>query len=309
MAMTSQENNDLQPQDRCPGVAAVLPPPEPRWPRRLMIPLLAQMLFVSGGIAFLLTSLDHRNVTDGWFYLGLALAVGAVLLFYGILYRRSWARMALAAETILWLVGGTIGLFMLYLSPAFAEAFGIERDQNTTVPVLAADILDWPGFLSTIREQGKEEKPSPGKKIWSQLSPSLQETLLDLPLKRDPSQNFKKDFLRELCTLLTRGDFYEESAGKNLRLDTTDQTLLDRSKETDLAPTARTRLNRLLLEQAYPNFLEKTFILPPSLAVTVVSGLAGILFLGLLNLILVLTRKPWEINLSQPQGSANGVGE
>ena len=111
----------------------------------------------------------------------------------------------------------------------------------------ASDITDWKQLLDTIKMQAQTDEPSPGKQILSRMSAQNQQLLLALDtallLER------KEDILKLINDLIPRPGLYSKEAWANISLPEEAQQLL----ETDsMDAEGQARLNRLLLEAAYP---------------------------------------------------------
>ncbi len=111
----------------------------------------------------------------------------------------------------------------------------------------AGDITDWTGFIDAIKAEAQAEASSPGRQILTGLTAENQRLLLqmdtDLLLER------KEDILRLINGVLSKPGFYDKPAWSHVTLPEEAATLA--GKQT-LSSTEQVRLNRLLLEAAYP---------------------------------------------------------
>ncbi len=113
--------------------------------------------------------------------------------------------------------------------------------------VRASDITDWPRLIDAIKAEAGQEQASPGRQIRNQLTAENQRLLLqtdtDLLVKR------KEDILRLLNSVLGKADFYNAEAWAQTDLSEEARAL---TTEKSLDKAEQVRLNRLLLEAAYP---------------------------------------------------------
>lgn len=111
----------------------------------------------------------------------------------------------------------------------------------------ASDIKDWTQLLNTIKQQAQADAASPGKQIVSQMSSQNQQLLLALDtallLER------KEDILKLINDLLPKPGLYNKTAWDGVTLPE-EATQLLAAESLDAA--GQVRLNRLLLEAAYP---------------------------------------------------------
>ena len=121
---------------------------------------------------------------------------------------------------------------------------------GTAVPkdsLRTSDIKDWTQLLNTIKQQAQAQAASPGKQIVSQMSAQNQQLLLALDtallLER------KEDILKLINDLLPKPGLYNKTAWDGVTLPE-EVTQLLAAESLDAAGQAR--LNRLLLEAAYP---------------------------------------------------------
>jgi len=114
------------------------------------------------------------------------------------------------------------------------------------------DVRDWARFLDTMQTQRGADRPSPGKRIVSLLDPEAQEQIA----AATPQQLLanKKGVLKQLNRVLANAKLYDKACWEGSGLDTETQDLLARD---ELSARQQTRLNRLLLQAAYPGLVAK----------------------------------------------------
>lgn len=150
---------------------------------------------------------------------------------------------------VLWIVLLLATLFLLALVP-----LSVEEQQISTLR--REDITHGREFLNTLKTQSAAEKSSPSAHIWKLLSEDLRDRLRKL--SDDDSGTVIADTLgalrRELNDLLEDRDFYDEAAWKGIpRSDEARKLLADGIDK--VSDEQLPRLNRLLLNDAYPTFI------------------------------------------------------
>ena len=121
---------------------------------------------------------------------------------------------------------------------------------GTAVPkdsLRTSDIKDWTQLLNTIKQQAQAQAASPGKQIVSQMSAQNQQLLLALDTALLLERN--EDILKLINDLLPKPGLYNKTAWDGVTLPE-EVTQLLAAESLDAAGQAR--LNRLLLEAAYP---------------------------------------------------------
>ena len=118
------------------------------------------------------------------------------------------------------------------------------------------DILDWPGFCSKLSKEG-EGLPCPSKRLWGFFSPRIRKAVKDgrQPTGLEDAQKSKMTIA--VNRILKRPDLYQRSHFSSVRLGPEARGLLKRKPET-LSDNELRRLNRLLLEAAYPKAVAKS---------------------------------------------------
>ena len=111
------------------------------------------------------------------------------------------------------------------------------------------DIADWPSFCARLKAEGAKASPGPGKRIWELLDEEARETLGET----EPNE---RDAASALNEALKQWDFYQEKDFEGVALPDEAKELLDRDR-ANLSDREIEKLNRLLLEAAYPEEIEK----------------------------------------------------
>ncbi len=168
------------------------------------------------------------------------------------------------ASRVLWVLLILISLVLLALAPfGYRETITIGLDQNA--------IREWPEFMDRIKTEGKKSRPSPARRIWSLLDKAAQERLEkhSVPEQGDAASAFEFIATIEVLTkaldeMLRRTDFYDREAWTDTQMVSPEgRELLEDSDE--LSDDERRRLNRLLLEAAFPDLVRAS---PPTSVVT-----------------------------------------
>lgn len=115
-----------------------------------------------------------------------------------------------------------------------------------------SDVRNWDGFLAKMKEQAAATEASPGKQIIASLKPEVQELIKTLPASALLENRDK--VLKEINRVLTNPGLYDEAAWQGITLDDETRALLG---ESDLSAPDQARLNRALIEAAYPDFIAK----------------------------------------------------
>ena len=123
-----------------------------------------------------------------------------------------------------------------------------------------ADILDWPGFCAKLKA-GKDEKSStPAKGIWSLLSDDARKVIEDGTKGAGLTDERKADVVGALNGLLAQRDLHEKAFAARVAMPYEGRELLARLKKGTPSPSEKEvqRLNRLILEQAFPDEVRKS---------------------------------------------------
>ncbi|NIA15712.1 MAG: phospho-N-acetylmuramoyl-pentapeptide-transferase [Nitrospiraceae bacterium] len=129
----------------------------------------------------------------------------------------------------------------LYFFPVTVGSYYVSGDE----------VLDWPGIVNEFKMHAVAEAPSPVRRIWDRLSPTLQRRLLLAPQDKSPNKRSRDLLLGELNAMLEERDLYDAELWHNAQLNGESQKLLDAGLET-LSKREMTRFNRLLLEAVLP---------------------------------------------------------
>lgn len=152
------------------------------------------------------------------------------------------------ASRVLWIL-----LVLSTLVLALIAPFGIA--ERTGISFTPSDITDAKGLVEKIKAQQAEPQPSPGKQLWSLLSDRYKAELAPDEGKENRGRWSGMVYLQlpgELNEVLSRRTLYDASAWNGVELPAAARQLLDQGidgLDDDDVP----RLNRLLLEAAYPD--------------------------------------------------------
>lgn len=146
---------------------------------------------------------------------------------------------------------------VIYQGPGIARDFsemgGKGRISDPSL-LQEKDILNWSAFLDEFKAQGSSSAVSPGKHIMLLLDDQTRSYLTNMPT--DEILKSKKNIVKQLNKVLIMPEFYNKTAWNEIVLRSDIISLLDKSSGT-LSKTEQTRLNRLLLEAAYPKYIQK----------------------------------------------------
>jgi hypothetical protein len=152
------------------------------------------------------------------------------------------------------------------------KAFNGKTWQETSTPVAWPEVRDhrptrwdpsvvdftqirnWQGLIAAIQQQAKAETPSPGRQIWKLAKPAARAAFSRLPTDRKPSRAEHKVVTDILGTAVHGRQFHSAEAWVGIELSAEAKALLARGIDK-LEPSALRRLNRLLLDAAYPAYL------------------------------------------------------
>lgn len=164
------------------------------------------------------------------------------------------------ASRVLWILLLFITLFLVALSPLATKV----QLASTLRP---SDIHSGTEFPQTLQRQSQSTPAAPGKHLWPLLSESLREQISQLENDdiQENSDLVLFELVRELNTLLERPDFYNEEDWKRYPLSD-EAKKLQQSERSELSPAQLRRLNRLALDAAFAEHIERV----PKQAVQVV---------------------------------------
>jgi Pyruvate/2-oxoacid:ferredoxin oxidoreductase delta subunit/predicted house-cleaning NTP pyrophosphatase (Maf/HAM1 superfamily) len=122
--------------------------------------------------------------------------------------------------------------------------------------IIVEDILDWSALCQNLEQDRNREKPNPGKRIWGLLSSETKALLWNQATGIALSGGDKTSITIALNSLLARRDFFRDRDYSSIDLPEEVKKLLARDRN-DLAIEEIQRLNRLLIQTAYPNKIAK----------------------------------------------------
>lgn len=129
-------------------------------------------------------------------------------------------------------------------------------ERKTTDPSLLreTDIRDWTGLIRAIQKQDKSEAASPGRRMMSILSATARDRFAQIPSGKI-AQSMKGPILEQLNGVIRNRRLYDAKAWHGVTLTEETKRLLRR--RSSLEPSEICRLNRLLLDAAYPSFIAR----------------------------------------------------
>lgn len=87
-----------------------------------------------------------------------------------------------------------------------------KRHPDGTDRLAPVDVRDWPGLLSTLREQAGAVEPSPGKCIWGLMDEEVRDLIRNAPADSEPPEEDRERIVAELNRLFHRRDFCDNDA-------------------------------------------------------------------------------------------------
>lgn len=146
------------------------------------------------------------------------------------------------------LVGLGIGIYVLYNPITMSATYLAERD-----------VLDWRGLMSGLLQQGLTDTPAPAERFWTLLPAELRIRAEQHPWEFAWSDTAREELRQALNTILAMPDLYEPESMGSLPLSAEAHQLLSAKRQTgSLSDLEVARLNRLLLEAAFPNCILST---------------------------------------------------
>jgi hypothetical protein len=115
-----------------------------------------------------------------------------------------------------------------------------------------SDITDWAGFIGQIKSQGAAAGPSPGKQVLSLLEPQVQK--LVTTVAAETLIENKGKLLKQVNHVITSPRLYNADAWKGVELAPEIQAL---AGQANLSAPDQMRLNRALIEAAFPGMVSK----------------------------------------------------
>jgi ABC-type transport system involved in multi-copper enzyme maturation permease subunit len=150
------------------------------------------------------------------------------------------------ASRVLWILLALTTLALVAVAP-------IGLSERPATLLRQNSILNFPGLVSKIEMQGSADALSPGKQIWSRWSEGLKTKLSNRNAEENgiASIGLASNVVDELNKLLPDRTFYDAKAWSGIDLNDETKQLADRNVGK-LSDDEVKRLNRLLLEAAYP---------------------------------------------------------
>ena len=164
-----------------------------------------------------------------------------------------------ATSRVLWILLSIITSLMIVIST-------LGYRQKLTSGILKSDITDWNRMVATLERARTDASPSPASRIWHLLDTKTKETIVAIIKlsKEQPNITLTENGVVELhpafAEVLTKREFYDEESWQGISKGTEIQDLLDQGID-NLTEEEVGRLNRVLLEAAFPHFVVRS---PPS---------------------------------------------
>ncbi|HWS88699.1 MAG TPA: hypothetical protein VN282_17125 [Pyrinomonadaceae bacterium] len=131
------------------------------------------------------------------------------------------------------------------------RVFGDKGKQNGSSLFTAADIVDWHGLCAKLNDEAGHSPQGPSGRVLTFLSPGIRQAIAEAAQKNDLVQLPRSSLIKAFNDILTQRDFYQSESFKRELVKGEVQSLLSRGRES-LSDSEVERLNRLLLEAAYP---------------------------------------------------------
>ena len=159
------------------------------------------------------------------------------------------------ASRVLWI------LFILVTAFLFAIALIDDREHITT-QLRTEDVSDWNFLLAELTESTKKNTETPARRIWKHFNADQQRRILAIssPSTQATVRNIRLDttvLIESLNAAIEQRNLYDERAWHQMPLAEEAKMLLQRGVQ-DLAPLEVERLNRLLIEAAFPQVIRKS---------------------------------------------------
>lgn len=147
--------------------------------------------------------------------------------------------------------------------PVLLCELGLSRTEAALLS--EGDIWDWPGFCGKLYAE-RERKGTPAARIWGLLPADAQQALEAIAKGTEAGGEGRRSALAALNALLKRLELYERESFAGVYVPLEGEELLTRLLEKEGASDEEVlRLNRLLMEAAFPQQLEKSQGLPDSI--------------------------------------------
>jgi hypothetical protein len=128
------------------------------------------------------------------------------------------------------------------------------QEESDPALLTVKDILDWPEFLTTLQTQAARATPSPGKRITELLEPAKRRQLAAFPADQPLDEEAKRGIVNFLNDLLAKENVYNAQAWAAVPIAPEAKEALAQGM-AGLDRRKRIRLNRYLLEAAYPGLI------------------------------------------------------
>ena len=114
------------------------------------------------------------------------------------------------------------------------------------------DIRDWPGFLTKIKAAAAVKEPSPGKHVVGLLDAKAQKFIQTLPVESLVQE--KESILKQFNRVLASPKLYDAASWQGVEID---PKTAEELQKGGIDPKEQKRVNRALLEIAFPEFIAK----------------------------------------------------
>lgn len=144
------------------------------------------------------------------------------------------------------LVGLGLGVYLVYAPITVSATYLSDRD-----------VIDWKGFVDALKQLGESETPTAGRVFWELLDADLRERLTRHEWEAIGSPRMRAELRDSLNATLRTADLSAQAPIQALELSDEGAYLL-RQEAARLGERDLARLNRLLLEAAFPGFLSES---------------------------------------------------
>lgn len=120
--------------------------------------------------------------------------------------------------------------------------------------IAPGDVLNWKQFVADLRTQGEAETPSPGKRIWTLMTPGARKFAVDLATAEWPDKYSERQITEDLCRVLADRNFYDRTYWPVEPADAAVTVVLQRDR-ADWTPADTCRANSRLLAAAFPGLV------------------------------------------------------
>jgi hypothetical protein len=159
------------------------------------------------------------------------------------------------ASRVLWVLLVLITLLLALLAP-------VGYRQQVTSGLSEGSVRNLPQFIEHVRDQARQDEPSPAKRIVALLDEPLRSDVLafKMPGKGEMGGALKMlrvmdSFCEALNRILARRDFYDANAWGKTRLVSDEARELAKKQVAAMSEAEVGRWNRLVLEAAFPDFI------------------------------------------------------